>query len=95
MKLVENPARVLIIRMGNVPIIDATGIRVLKEVNKDLVKIGSKLILSEISSDQVMSELKKARLLFQIGKGNIKDTFELALKRANNILSQRPDVPDS
>jgi len=94
MKLVENPARVLIIRMGNVPIIDATGIRVLKDVNKDLVKIGSKLILSEISSDQVMGELKKARLLFQIGKGNIKDTFELALKRANDILSQRTDLPD-
>jgi len=92
MKLIENPARVLIIRMRNVPVIDATGIRVLKEVNKELGKMGSKLILTELSSDQVIGELKKARLLFQIGKGNIKDTFELALKRANDILSESPDL---
>jgi len=95
MKLIESPARVLIIRMRNVPVIDATGIRMLKDVNKELHKIGSRLILAEISSDQVMGELKKGRLLFQIGKGNIKDTFELALKRANNILSEGSDLSHS
>lgn len=86
MKLIENPASILIIRMRNVPVIDATGIRVLKDVNNELGKKGSKLILAEVSSEQVTGELKKARLLFQIGKGNIKDTFEQAIKRANDIL---------
>ncbi|MFA6084075.1 SulP family inorganic anion transporter [Mucilaginibacter sp.] len=88
MKVVEKPARVLIIRMGNVPVIDATGIRVLKDVHKEIKKKGTKLILAEVNSVQVMGELKKARLLFQIGKGNIRDTFENALKRANEILSE-------
>jgi SulP family sulfate permease len=86
MKVLEKPARVLIIRMRNVPVIDATGIRVLREVNKDIKRKGTKLILTEVNSMQVTSELKKARLLFQIGKGNIRDTFEQALKRANDIL---------
>jgi SulP family sulfate permease len=86
MKVIENPARVLIIRMRNVPVIDATGIRVLREVLAATTKSGTKLVLAEVASEQVMGELKKARLLFQIGKGNVKDTFENALKRANTIL---------
>ena len=86
MKMLEKPAQVLIIRMRNVPVIDATGIRVLKEVNAAIKKHGAKLVLAEVNSVQVMEELKKARLLFQIGKGNIKDTFEGALQRAREIL---------
>jgi SulP family sulfate permease len=86
MKVIENPARVLIIRMRNVPVIDATGIRVLREVHATIKNNGTKLVLAEVASGQVMDELKKARLLFQIGKGNVKDTFENALKRANSIL---------
>lgn len=87
MKVLEKPASVLIIRMGNVPVIDATGIRVLKDVHQELKKKGTKLILSEVNSEQVINELKKARLLFQIGKGNVSDTFEKALKRADDVLS--------
>jgi len=86
MKVIENPARVLIIRMRNVPVIDATGIRVLIEVHKEMKRQGTKLVLAEVNSLQVMGELKKVRLLFQIGKGNIRDTFENALKRANYLL---------
>jgi len=86
MKLIESPARVLIIRMDHVPVIDATGIRVLKDVYDELNKKGSKMILSEISSEQVTDELQKARLLFRIGKGNVTPSFEAALKRANEIL---------
>lgn len=88
MKVIENPAAVLIIRMRNVPVIDATGIRVLREVHTAIKRKGTKLILAEVNSIQVMGELKKARLLFQIGRGNVKDTFESALKRANDILLQ-------
>ena len=86
MNVIENPARILIIRMRNVPVIDATGIRVLREVNAAIKRKGTKLILAEVNSVQVMEELKKARLVFQIGKGNIRDTFENALKRATEIL---------
>jgi SulP family sulfate permease len=73
--------------MRNVPVIDATGVRVLREVYTAAHKQGTKLVLSEIASDQVMGELQKARLLFQVGKGNVSDTLATALKRANAILA--------
>jgi len=88
MQVVGDPARVLIIRMRNVPVIDATGIRVLRDVHAAAIKQGTQLILSEVSSTQVMKELKKSRLLFGIGKGNIKQTFEASLKQAVWVLSK-------
>jgi SulP family sulfate permease len=86
MKQIAGPAKILIIRMKNVPVIDATGIHVLKDVHKEIKANGTKLIITEVSSDQVMAELKKTRLLFQIGKANVTDTFEKAIKRSNEIL---------
>jgi SulP family sulfate permease len=86
-KLIEGPPAVLIIRMRNVPIIDATGIRILKEVSHDMKTKGAKLILSEVAAPQLIKELKKSRLSFQIGKANVTDTFEQALHRADAVLS--------
>ena len=88
MKMVENPASILIIRMGNVPMVDATGIRILKEVNAEIKKRGGKLIISEVISEQVLEELKRTRLLFQIGKANVTPTFEKALERMHEILHE-------
>jgi len=86
MKFIENPAKVLIIRMRQVPIIDATGIRTLKDVHTEIKRKGTKLILSEVHSEQVMAELKNSRLLFAIGKANVTDTFRMALERSKAIL---------
>ncbi|MDB4903353.1 MAG: sodium-independent anion transporter [Mucilaginibacter sp.] len=87
MKEIGEPAKVLIIRMKNVPVIDATGIQVLKDVNKDIKTNGTKLVITEVSSEQVMMELKKARLVFQIGKANFTDTLEKSIQRSKEILS--------
>ena len=87
MKAIGEPAKVLIIRMKNVPVIDATGIQILKDVNKDMKANGTKLIIAEVTSEQVMMELKKARLVFQIGKANFADTFEKSIQRSRDILS--------
>ncbi len=86
MRFIENPPKVLILRMRQVPIIDATGIRVLAEVYKETKHRGTKLILSEIHSKQVMKELQDARLLFAIGKGNITNNFQAALNRSSSLL---------
>ncbi len=88
MKFIEEPPKILIIRMRRVPIIDATGIRTLEEVYKEAKHRGTKLILSEVHSEQVMGELKDSRLLFAIGKANVTDTFDEALQRCRNILSE-------
>lgn len=86
MNIIEKPAVVLILRMQKVPIIDATGMRILSKVYEDAKKKGTKLVLSEVHSDMVMAALKKSRLEFKIGKANITGTFRQAIKRTHEIL---------
>jgi SulP family sulfate permease len=86
MRLIEKPPKVLIIRMRKVPIIDATGIKTIKEVYNESKHQGTKLILSEVHSVQIIEELKKARLLFSVGKANVTETFQGALDRSIVIL---------
>lgn len=87
MKFIEKPPRVLIIRMRQVPIIDATGIKTLEEVYKESKHRGTKLILSEVHSVQVMKELQEARLVFTIGKANITGSLVDAIARSRDILA--------
>ncbi len=86
---IEKPPAVLIIRMRQVPIIDATGISTLKDVYRDAKRRGTRIILSEINSEQMLSELKAARLVFAIGKANITDSFEEALERAKELVLEK------
>jgi sulfate permease, SulP family len=88
LRFIENPPKVLIIRMRKVPIIDATGIKTIKEVNRESKQQGTKLILSEVHSAQIMEELKESRLLFSIGKANVTETFEEAIGRSKVLLHE-------
>ncbi len=85
-KLIDKTPKMLIIRMKNVTIIDATGIKTLRDIHNDSQKEGTKIILCEIQSDQVMNELRSSRLLFAIGKANVTTTLSRALERANKLL---------
>lgn len=89
LKYFERQPKFLIIRMRDVPIIDATGIKTIEEVYKDLKHKGTKLILSEIHSNQVMKELKDSRLLFKIGKANVTPTLDAALERCKTLLKEK------
>lgn len=86
-RLIEKTPKILIIRMRQVPVIDATGIKTIAEVNAASKRHGTKLILSEVKSKQVMQELKKARLLFAVGKANVTVSFEGALQRSLLVLT--------
>jgi SulP family sulfate permease len=88
MKFIERPPKILIIRMRQVPIIDATGIKTIREIHRDAVRHHPKLLLSEISSEQVMEELKTAMLLFAIGKANVTSSFSKAVERCYTILRE-------
>lgn len=88
-KFIEKKPKVLIIRMRYVPIIDATGISSIKDVYKETKHMGIKLILSEVNNEKVLEELRKARLVFAIGKANVTDTFEQALVRSKKVINER------
>jgi SulP family sulfate permease len=88
-KLIERPPKVLIIRMRSVPIIDATGIKTLAEIYKESKHRGTRLVLSEVRSKQVMSELKSARLLFAIGKANVTNTLSASIARSIALMSEK------
>jgi sulfate permease, SulP family len=94
MKIIEKPPKVLIIRMRQVPIIDATGIKTIEHVFKESKRRGTKMILSEVHSEQIKKELKDARLLFAIGKANVTSTFDEAIERSNTILRELGDSLD-
>jgi SulP family sulfate permease len=89
MKLVERPPEILIIRMRHVSMIDATGIKALQEFYKQSTRRGTKLILSEVNSTQVLDALKNARLQFAIGKANITPSFNDAINRCRIIFQDR------
>jgi SulP family sulfate permease len=88
MRFIEKPPRVLIIRMRQVPVIDATGVRVIGDVYKESKRRGTRLILSEVHSAKVREELGKARLLFAIGKANVTETFGQTLERCGKLLEE-------
>ncbi|WP_018629014.1 SulP family inorganic anion transporter [Niabella aurantiaca] len=88
MTFIGHPPKVLIIRMRQVPIIDATGMKTIREIHKDTVRQGTKLILSEISNEQVIEDLRAARLLFAIGKANVTSSFEKAVQRGRAFLAE-------
>ncbi len=90
MKFIEKPPILLIVRMRKVPIIDATGIKTIEEVFKEAKRRGTKLILSEVHSSQVLKQLQDTRLLFSIGKANVTNSFEQALTRSRAILIDIP-----
>jgi SulP family sulfate permease len=88
MRFIENPPLVLIIRMRKVPLIDATGIKTISEVLKTSTQQGTKLILSEVHSEQILKELKDARLMFALGKANVTATFVEAVERSKEVLAE-------
>jgi len=85
--LIQKKPKVFILRMRNVPYIDATGLRALKEVLNDMQNKGTKIVLSGVTNEQVIDELQKSRIAFIVGKANIKPAFPEALERANEILA--------
>jgi SulP family sulfate permease len=80
--------------MRKVPIIDATRIKTIRDVYRESKQQGIKVILSEVHSVQVLEELKDTRLLFEIGKANVTDTFWEAVERREVVSGGRVRVVD-
>ena len=76
--------RVLIIRLRQVPFIDATGLQSLEEAVEDLHQRGVVVIFSE-ANNRVRRKLGKMGLIDKVGHENITDTFPDALLRIESL----------
>ncbi len=80
--------KVRIIRMRNVPIIDTTGLHVLRQQYQNSRKHGIFFVISGINAEPYTA-LEKAGLLDLLGKENVVTDIDLALSRARQILQQQ------
>ena len=85
MTIVENPPQVRIIRMRNVPAIDATGLQTLKDFYYDAIKHKTHLILSGVHT-QPLYAMTQAGLFDLFGEENIFGNIDDALDHAREIL---------
>ena len=80
-------AKVRIIRMRKVPFIDSTGVHNLQNMCKMCSQMGVKVVLSGVTP-QVMKVIVDAGMDDVVGKENICSHINIALKRAEEILSE-------
>ena len=80
-------AKVRIIRMRKVPFIDSTGVHNLQNMCKMCSQMGVKVVLSGVNP-QVMKVIEDAGMDDVVGKENICSHINIALKRAEEILSE-------
>ena len=79
--------KVFILRMRNVPAIDATGEHALENFYQTCKKLGISLVLSGVNKAPYET-LKKMHFIDMIGKENVLDHIDKALIRTNEILAE-------
>jgi SulP family sulfate permease len=77
--------KVTIIRMRNVPAIDATGIRFLDDIRNESEKKGIELLFAGLHA-QPYRALEQSGFIQKINPENLCDTIDSALERANQII---------
>ena len=81
---IQRPATILILRMGNVPFVDATGIFAIEEIISDFKRHGATVLLVEVRSN-VRFKLERSGVIAHAGEDNVIDTLDLALLRAKQL----------
>jgi SulP family sulfate permease len=83
---VASRPRVLIIRMRNVPAMDATGLSAFKDLVRRSRKEGTAVLITEIHA-QPMTALARSDLLDELGEDNVLGTLDEGLDRARALVS--------
>jgi SulP family sulfate permease len=78
--------KVLVLRMGNVPFMDITGLQALEEAIQNLHKRGVKVLLCELTT-RVENKLRKADLLAMVGTDNVHAHIADAVRAAMDLLA--------
>ena len=85
---IQRPATTLVLRMSQVPFMDATGISAMEDIINDFLKHGSTVVLSE-TRPNVLHKLERAGVIRQLGRENIAETLSLAVLRTRAIHEER------
>lgn len=85
--LMDKP-KILILRMRNVPFIDATGTNRLREICGQLQSKGTTILISGANRD-VKATLLRAGIYDLIGKRNVHENISAALVRADEVLKEK------
>lgn len=95
MRGVEKPPRIRIIRMRNVPAIDASGLNLLREVITESRRDGTRLIFSGVHT-QPLFAFTQYGLIDEVGEDNIFGGIDDALDHARGLLGlgleRRPEA---
>jgi SulP family sulfate permease len=86
---VETPPRVLIVRLRNVPAIDASGLHELELLHVDGARRGTTLVLSGVHAQPLIA-LERSGLLDRFGEDNVCPDIDTALDRAKALLVSAP-----
>jgi SulP family sulfate permease len=84
---IAKPPKVFILRMRNVPAIDATGLHALEQMAKKSRAQGTTLILTEVRQQPLRAIVRARKLEALGGREHLAKTLELALDRAAHILT--------
>jgi SulP family sulfate permease len=85
LRQVETTPKVLILRMRNVPAMDATGLRALEDVYEKTRREGTQLVLSGVHAQPLVA-MQRSGFLDRIGEENTFDHIDLALERAQALV---------
>ena len=81
----QGPSKVLIIRLRNVPVIDATAVHALNLLHDNCQRSNTTLILSEVN-DSPYKVIKRVGLVCEIGRAQVCRHFDQAIARAKEIV---------
>lgn len=88
---IARPPKVLILRMRNVPAIDATGIHALEQMAKKCRAQGTRLILSEVRSQPLRALVRARKLEILGGRANLARTLDAAIAGAVRSDTEDPN----
>jgi sulfate permease, SulP family len=91
MRLVEKTPKVLILRMRNVMVIDATGLQSLEDLLESTMKKRGTLLLSAVAP-QPLAAMRRSGFLERLGEENVAEDIFNALKRARQLIDSSQDL---
>jgi sulfate permease, SulP family len=86
MSEIARPPKVFILRMRNVPAIDATGLHALEQMAKKCRAQGTTLLLTEIRQQPLRALVRAGKLETLGGREGLAKTLDMALERAANLV---------